>query len=66
MPTVTVTKKGKRYFAQYSQLPGRSFGPFSFEEMVRDLFIAALLPMPAARALVLSASSGAPASSPTG
>lgn len=66
MPTVTVTKRGKRYFAQYSQLPGRSFGPFSFDEMVRDLFIAALLPMPAARALVLSAAPGAPASSPTG
>lgn len=66
MPTVTVTKKGKRYFAQYSQLPGRTFGPFPFEEMVRDLFIAALLPMQAARDLVLAASSGSPASSSTG
>lgn len=53
--TVTVTKKGKRYVAAYSKLPGKTFGPFDLPEMVRDLRVAALLSPMDARNLVLEA-----------
>ncbi len=53
--TVTVTKKGKRFLAAYSELPGKVFGPFDLSEMVRDLRVAALLSPMDARNLVLEA-----------
>lgn len=55
MPTVTVRKKGKRFTLEFSRLPGKSFGPWSFEETIRDLTISALLEPLAARDLVMDA-----------
>lgn len=54
-PTVTVTRKGKRFVTSFSALPGRTFGPWDFAETVRDLTVSALLPPRAARDLVLDA-----------
>ncbi|WP_432091431.1 hypothetical protein [Streptomyces sp. NRRL F-5630] len=60
MHTVTVRSVGplsrRRFVCEYSQLPGRVFGPWDLPEMVRDLRIAALLPGLDARDLVLEAS----------
>ncbi|WP_185902967.1 hypothetical protein, partial [Streptomyces sp. WAC05292] len=53
--TVTVTRHGTRYVSEFSQLPGRSFGPWDMAEMIRDLTFSALLDRPAARDLVMDA-----------
>lgn len=53
MHTVTVKRRGNRYVSEFSQLPGKSFGPFDFAEMCRDLRVAALLTSREARDLVL-------------
>lgn len=37
VPTVTVRKKGARYTSEFSKLPGQTFGPYDFAEMIRDL-----------------------------
>jgi len=62
--TVTVTKKGKRFVSEFSQLPGRKFGPYDFAEMIRDLRVAALLTPLEARDLVMEASVNGKASVP--
>ncbi len=43
LPTVTVTFCRGRYYEEFSKLPGRTYGPFGFAEVIRDLRIAALL-----------------------
>lgn len=53
--TVTVTRKGTRFVSTFSQLPGRTFGPWDLPEMIRDLQVSALLPALEARDLVLDA-----------
>jgi hypothetical protein len=69
MNTVTVTRKGKkgasasnrrRYFSgtyilAFSKLPGRTYGPWLFDEAVTDLTVSALLSAVEARNLVLDA-----------
>ncbi len=55
MNTVTVSRKGKRFVSEFSQLPGKTFGPWDFSEMVRDLTVSALLHPMDARDLVLTA-----------
>ncbi|MFJ4342639.1 hypothetical protein [Streptomyces sp. NPDC088915] len=55
VPTVTVRKSGTRYTSEFSALPGRTFGPWDFPEMVQDLTISALLEPRAARDLVMDA-----------
>lgn len=54
--TVTVTLKGSQYVVTFSALPDRTFGLWSFEEMVRELQVSALLSALAARDLVMDAS----------
>jgi hypothetical protein len=56
--TVTVTKKGERFLSSFSRLPGKSFGPYDFAEMIRDLTVSALLTPRAARDLVMDAAVG--------
>ncbi|MER5482588.1 hypothetical protein ABT024_05140 [Streptomyces sp. NPDC002812] len=53
--TVTVRTAGKRYVSEFSQLPGRTFGPWDMTEMIRDLTVSALLEQSAARDLVMDA-----------
>ncbi|MFI1765347.1 hypothetical protein ACH41H_25275 [Streptomyces sp. NPDC020800] len=53
--TVTVRKTGDRYVSEFSALPGRTFGPWDFSEMIRDLKVSALLTPLAARDLVMDA-----------
>lgn len=59
--TVTVTRSGKqprtnaKYRLSFTQLPGRTFGPWDFTETVRDLTVSALLDPMTARNLVLDA-----------
>ncbi|MFK0047771.1 hypothetical protein ACIQU4_27520 [Streptomyces sp. NPDC090741] len=53
--TVTVRKTGDRYVSEFSALPGRTFGPWDFPEMIRDLRVSALLAPLAARDLVMDA-----------
>lgn len=57
--TVTVTKakpyRGERVTLAFSQLPGKTFGPYPWGEAITDLTISALLPRVDARALVLHA-----------
>jgi hypothetical protein len=56
--TVTVRYSGKpsnkgRYTVTFSQLPGKSFGPWDFVNTVRDLGFSAMLTPLDARNLVL-------------
>lgn len=57
--TVTVTRQGKlgraRFQIAFSALPGRTFGPWSFAQTVRDLTVSALLSPLGARNLVMEA-----------
>lgn len=54
--TVTVTRERRdRFTVSFSALPGRTFGPWSFAETVRDLQVSALLTAREARDLVLDA-----------
>lgn len=62
--TVTVTKRGKRFVSSFSALPGSEFGPWGFDEMIRDLRVSALLSAPEARDLVLVAFADGSATSP--
>ena len=55
MDTVTVTKRGERYVSTFSKLPGRTFGPYEFADMIRDLRVSAFLSPIAARGLVMDA-----------
>jgi hypothetical protein len=43
---------------QFSQLPGKTFGPWGFAEIIRELTVSALLSPLAARNLVIDASTG--------
>jgi hypothetical protein len=52
--TVTVARKGKGYLVSFSALPGRTFGPWAFDEVVRDLQVSALLTPFQARNIVLA------------
>lgn len=63
MSTVTVTARGKRFTLAFSQLPGRTFGPWGFAETVRDLRVSALLAPVDARNLVMDAAVSGSASS---
>lgn len=56
--TVTVTRCGTQYTLQFSQLPGKTFGPWGFAEIIRELTVSALLSPLAARNLVIDASTG--------
>ncbi|MFD3923074.1 hypothetical protein [Streptomyces sp. NPDC058595] len=64
--TVTVRKSGTRYVSEFSALPGQTFGPWAFAEMIRDLTISALLEPLAARDLVIDAALGGEATATTG
>jgi hypothetical protein len=66
MNTVTVYKTGQRFRLEFSQLPGKSFGPWGFAETVRDLTISALLEPLKARDLVMDAFSKGSATSAMG
>jgi hypothetical protein len=66
VPTVTVTRKGKRFTLTFSKLQGQTFGPYEFAEAVRDLRVSALLAPLAARDLVLDAHAQGSATAPTG
>lgn len=55
MATVTVTRRRGRYYSKFSALPGREFGPYSLDEIIRDLQVSAFLPAAAARDLVFDA-----------
>lgn len=66
MHTVTVTRKGKRFVSQFSQLPGRTFGPYDMPEMIQDLTVSALLSKLDARTLVLDAAADGSATAPMG
>jgi hypothetical protein len=76
MSTVTVTaSKNFRQFGaetsqaftlEFSKLPARDFGPYSFTEAVRDLRVSALLEPLAARNLVLDAATSGTATTETG
>jgi len=64
--TVTVIRHGKNFKSTFSQLPGKTFGPFPLGEMVRDLTVSALLSSRDARDLVLEASAKGRATVPVG
>jgi hypothetical protein len=66
LKTVTVTKKGKHFVSSFSPLPGRTFGPYGFAEMVRDLTVSALLSPLDARTIVCDAAVDGSATSPMG
>ena len=56
--TVTLVKRSTgflRYKLEFSALPGQRFGPWEFDETVRDLTVSALLAPLDARNLVLAA-----------
>jgi hypothetical protein len=57
--TVTVTTTQRtglpRFRLSFSQLPGKTFGPYNFTETARDLTVSALLSPMDARNLVLDA-----------
>lgn len=57
--TVTVTFARKRYRLEFSELPGRSFGPYDFAEAIGQLHVAALLSRLEARDLVMDAATSA-------
>lgn len=72
---VAVTRKGRqvpagafdaRYTVTFDALPGRTFGPWDYHEMRRDLTVSALLEPVEARALVLDAWLNGTATCPTG
>jgi hypothetical protein len=72
---VTVTRKSKpgrdavtqtRYEVTFDALPGRTFGPWGYHEMHRDLIVSALLEPVEARGLVLDAWRNGTATCPTG
>ena len=66
--TVTLVKRSTgflRYKLAFSALPGQSFGPWEFDETVRDLTVSALLSPIDARNLVLTALICGSATSPT-
>lgn len=65
MATVTVTKRGNKFVSRFSALPGRTFGPWSRNEMVLDLTVSALLTATAARGLVNQATDAGTATVPT-
>lgn len=76
MSTVTITaSKSRRRFGDetsqafklsFSQLPGDTFGPYSFTQAISQLRIAALLSPYAARTLVLDAATRGFATAGTG
>lgn len=53
--SVTVSVRRKRFLVMFSVLPGREFGPWVFDETVRDLTVSAMLTPQEARNLVLDA-----------
>lgn len=56
MAAVTVSvRAGNQFVVTFSALPGREFGPWAFDEAVRDLTVSVLLEPLAARDLVLDA-----------
>lgn len=55
MNEVTVTCARKRYTLSFSQLPGKTFGPYEFVEAIGQLHVGALISRRAARDLVLQA-----------
>lgn len=61
---VIVTRVGKRFRLAFSRLPGRTFGPFSMAEAIKDLRVSALLSPADARDLVLDAAAKGRASRP--
>lgn len=66
MHTVTIVKKGQRFTVTFSQLPGRTFGPWEFAQTVRDLQVSALLSPISARDLVMDAATQGSATSEMG
>lgn len=54
--TVTVTSRNSWYRMTFSVLPGEVFGPYRFDEAIRELRVSALLSAMGARNLVLEAS----------
>ncbi|MCX4826637.1 hypothetical protein OG883_44155 [Streptomyces sp. NBC_01142] len=65
-PTVTVHAARGRYTAEFSALPGRTFGPWDMAEMIQDLTISALLEPREARDLVFDAAVKGAATTGTG
>lgn len=64
--TVTVHADRGRYTAQFSVLPGRTFGPWDMPEMIQELRVSALLDPREARDLVFDATVAGSATVPTG
>ncbi|MBQ0890000.1 hypothetical protein KBZ94_34610 [Streptomyces sp. RM72] len=64
--TVTVRAVRGRYTAQFSALPGRTFGPWDMPEMIQELRISALLDAHEARDLVFDAAVAGTVTAPTG
>lgn len=64
--TVTVRARRGRYTAEFSALPGRTFGPWDMPEMIQDLRISALLEPHEARDLVFDATVTGSATTNTG
>ncbi|WP_331746257.1 hypothetical protein OG923_32975 (plasmid) [Streptomyces halstedii] len=64
--TVTVHADCGRYTAQFSALPGRTFGPWDMSEMIQELRVSALLVPREARDLVFDATVAGAATVPTG
>ncbi|MFD0352959.1 hypothetical protein ACFVHW_04305 [Streptomyces sp. NPDC127110] len=62
---VTVRAVSNGYVSEYSQLPGRTFGPWPKAEMIRDLTVSALLDHTAARELVMGAADNGTATANT-
>lgn len=55
MKVVTVHFRKGMYYLEFSQLPGKQFGPFDRTEAIRDLTVSALLNAVDARTLVFDA-----------
>lgn len=64
--TVTVTFRRKKYWSEFSKLPGQEFGPYDFAEIVSDLRVSALLEPLEARDLVLDANANGSATTEVG
>ncbi|MFE7485139.1 hypothetical protein [Streptomyces sp. NPDC057552] len=63
---VTVHAARGLYTAQFSALPGRTFGPWDMPEMIQELRVSALLDPRDARDLVFDAAVTGTATAPTG